>query len=348
MVRLGMHVITQDREDQMLRLLSATRGLFDFIRVCDGGSKDNTVELCKMFGCEVSERKWDDNMSAQHNVLLDHASEGEWIFVMDDDESPSLLLRAKLRGYAEDGNDGKNYNAVKIPSIMRLNGHADWEVSDLYLAIEKGEQANRFTKTNLFRYDGKVRYEGISHYGLQADIMNSWTIRDMVPAAYLHYKKPIDQVECNIQQAYIYPEMQGLTEEYATPLMGFLDKAGVKSSRGMLGLFDEGCLETGFENFLVQNRDPKRGTISDFYRYYFLYKNPDRLLPYTYLCEHIAEDAATRKFLDELGAYHHHVITVVVGDYVEEWLPIGHLEIKPVLFDIFGTMQVLWNKYPVT
>jgi len=333
-IKLSMHVITMNRAEGMFRLLSMTEGIFDAIRVCDGGSIDRTEALCGAFGCEYYEREWDDDMSAQHNLLLSKAKPGEWIFIMDDDEAPSAELAGRLREYAKEGIE-QNYQIIKIPSIMVIDGIADWTVEDLSAAIVEGKQKDRFTKMILFRYDGKVKYSGTSHYGLDWEFIKDWKVREMIPEPYWHYKSPVDIVRCNIQQGFINPEMQGIDKEIGNTLHKLLNC----HSLGMLKAMEDGNIGNELKDLFFANRLPELGSISDYFRYYFLFQHPEDLDDYDI---DLFTDPAIKRHLKELGGYRSYTVNVTIGDTIQEWLPLGHLSIHHELRKRLNTNQLLW------
>ena len=345
-MRLAMHVITQNHQDKMLRLLDATQGYFDVIRVCDGGSTDFTVGICKMYGCKVTEIPFKDDMSIQHNALLKMSKKGEMVFVMDDDEIPSPQLLDKLREYAEDSDCGRDYRLVKIPSIMLISGVADWNTNDLINAILAGEQEDRFTKMNLFYNDGEVYYEGASHYGLAWEHIKNWETRGMVPEPYFHYKEPIDIVRCNIQQAYINPTMQGMTArdgvEWQRMLFEEFSWVLNLNSHGMLRILEEGLATNEMKQWMVARRHPSLGSVSDFFEYYFLYHNPGQLVEFLdYDNIDLKYDAAVIRHLKDLGGYRSYTVDASYTDRCEHWLPIAHLGLHPELWKMLDTNQIL-------
>ncbi len=350
-MQIAMHVITMNNQEKMLRLLTAVGNYFDVIRVCDGGSTDRTVEICKMFNCKIVQRRWDDDMSAQHNTLLKQAKKGEFILVMDDDECPSVPLLSALRVYADESKHGSLYRTVKIPSIMYINGVADWDTMDLMQAIQRGEQKDRFTKMNFFWYDGEVKFSGESHYGLEYEHIEHWPIKEMIPQPYYHYKQPIDIVRCNIQQAYINPTMQGIALEDGLELHGMFREVGIRNSHDMLWYLEQ-CRNVlpKMKEWFVKHRDPILGTVSDFFEYYFLYHRPEELQEYLDVGYADLGDAAFREFtkepavirhLKDLGGYRSYTVDISHEDGTEHWLPIAHLDIHPVLREMLGTHQIL-------
>lgn len=341
-MQISMHIITQDRQEQMLRLLTATKGYFDVIRVCDGGSTDRTVDICKMFGCKVIQRRWDDNMASQHNILLGSARKGEFIFIMDDDEVPSMELLGKLREYAEASNRGGEYRIVQIPSIMAINGITDWDVNDLISAIQDGKQTDRFRKQNFFYYDGEIKFSGESHYGLEYEHMKDWGRLELIPEPYIHYKEPIDIVQCNIQQAFINPTMQGMKMKDGVALRKMFAAEGITDSRSMLAYLRTSHVSKDLKDWFVARRDPILGTESDFFEYYFLYCHPEQLAEYADAMDNtLKEDPAVIRHLKDLGGYRSYTVDVRFADGTEHWLPIAHLGLHPDLWNMLDTNQVL-------
>lgn len=232
---------------------------------------------------------------------------------------------------------------------MFINNVADWTVPGLMRAIENNEQKDRFTKMNLFYNDDNIYYEGTSHYGLAWECIKDWPVRDMVPEPYFHYKKPIDIVQCNIQQAFINPKMQGISPSDGHKWAQMMTSHNIRNSHAMLRMLRIGDATPEMKQWMIDRRHPGLGSVSDFFEYYFLYHNPFQLLDFpevmVKLYSHDHRDPALIRHLKDLGGYRSYTVDVIqdqgIIDWTEHWLPIAHLDMHPKLQELLNTNQIL-------
>lgn len=83
MSKLSVLIITLNEEYNLARCLKSLPKC-DEIIVLDSGSSDNTLEIAKSFGAQVSYRKF-DNYSAQKNTGIERCH-GDWVLCLDADE----------------------------------------------------------------------------------------------------------------------------------------------------------------------------------------------------------------------------------------------------------------------
>ena len=229
MSELCLHVITQDCAERLRLQLEVvlSKPYFDVIRYCDGGSEDDTKKVIRKFAqqhrrrtrVEYHKRRWDDNYSAQDNVLLDQASEGDWILVQDSDEIPSVPLLEHLREIAARG-QLDSYDMVAIPAITSLDGKLEHELTSFIAGVREGT-FDPFRKHWFFRHDGRTRMLGSPHreprrlqsspdaYG-NLVYRFDWSVRK-IPYPYIHYKTTWDFVLNDVLHAWIDPSGSGYT-----------------------------------------------------------------------------------------------------------------------------------------
>jgi len=340
-ITLSMHVITQDNYEGMLRLLGHTVGYFDNIRVCEADDKCKSWELYNKFGCDVVYSAWQDDMSIQHNELLDKAKEGEWIFIMDDDECPTPQLLKKLRCYAEASNNGESYKSCKIASIVDIDGVMNHTIREFIKNVKNNDE--QFRKECFFLYDGLIVYTGTSHYELLCDDKREssvWNKFD-ISEPYIHYKIPEDYARCDIQQAFIDPSMQDISDDDAIKFRLLWDNAGVKSSRDMLDYLNNGDISKDLKDFFVLHRFPAKSKIFRYFQYYFLFHHPLELNDYSNIIDNIEIDACVLHHLRELGGHKSYARWMTLNGVDGEWLPIGHLDIHEDLKAMLNVSYVM-------
>lgn len=115
-------LIVLNEEKRIAKVINNIKKYVDEIIVIDGGSADKTVKIAVSLGAKVFKRKWDNNFGAQRNFAIKKAK-GNWIFIIDADETGSIGLLRSLRKFSNsDEVDGygftrKNYINKKLDRI---------------------------------------------------------------------------------------------------------------------------------------------------------------------------------------------------------------------------------------
>ncbi len=80
-------IIAQDEEDRISECLKAV-SFADEVVVVDSGSRDNTVEIARSFGCRVLSEEW-RGYAKQKQFAVDNCS-NDWVLILDADERVPL------------------------------------------------------------------------------------------------------------------------------------------------------------------------------------------------------------------------------------------------------------------
>ncbi len=100
-------MIVRDEADNLARCLESVSPFVDRIEIVDTGSIDDTIEIARCHGANVTSFDWLDDFSAARNAALDRARDAEFVLVIDADEwvdsgDPAefrtALAQARLRG----------------------------------------------------------------------------------------------------------------------------------------------------------------------------------------------------------------------------------------------------------
>ena len=142
---ISAFLITYNEESKIGRALDALRWTDEQI-VVDGGSSDQTVEICRSKGTKVFQRKF-DNFADQKNYALSLASH-EWVLSIDADEvvSPQLALEIQTV-----------LSSQSVHSAFRFHRQNRF----LGKRLRFGRQGNEWI-TRLFRKE-KGRFLGVVH-----------------------------------------------------------------------------------------------------------------------------------------------------------------------------------------
>ncbi len=105
MATISLCMIIRDEAACLPGFLEAVSGLWDELIVVDSGSTDGSQAMITAAGGSVIARPWTDDFAAARNAGIELAS-GDWILVLDPDETVSGETRDSLRRIADDPRAG--------------------------------------------------------------------------------------------------------------------------------------------------------------------------------------------------------------------------------------------------
>jgi len=94
MIQLSVVIITHDEEKNIERCLNSVREVADDIVVVDSFSTDKTEEICKSYGVNFIQRKWEGYSATKNFANLQ--GKHDWILSLDADESLSDELQKSI------------------------------------------------------------------------------------------------------------------------------------------------------------------------------------------------------------------------------------------------------------
>lgn len=162
---ISVIIITLNEEDQIRPCLESVKWA-DEVVVCDSGSTDKTLEVCREYTDRAYVDEW-QGFGAQKNLCLDRASH-PWVLSLDADERVTPPLRAAIERVLEDEGALDGYY---IPRKNFFLGHwirhCGW-YPDYVLRLfrrEKGGFTERAVHETV-KVHGKVGYleEPLEHY----------------------------------------------------------------------------------------------------------------------------------------------------------------------------------------
>ena len=145
-------MIVKNEAKTLPRCLESVRGVVDEIVVVDTGSTDDTVAVAERLGARVFQHAWTDDFAAARNAAVSHAR-GEWILVLDADETLAREARRKLRGLIQDDRFQAFLMNIRSP-----------------LKDTRGQSAVINAWPRLFRNRPEIRYEGRVHEQISPSI----------------------------------------------------------------------------------------------------------------------------------------------------------------------------------
>ncbi len=119
----------------------------DEIIVVDSGSTDNTREICRELGAQVTQTPDFPGYGPQKNRALDRTS-GDWVLALDHDEWVSPELRAEIEATMKTPNDAVAYTMPRLSNFCGRNmRHCGWWPDPVTRLFRKG--AARFSEDHL-------------------------------------------------------------------------------------------------------------------------------------------------------------------------------------------------------
>lgn len=142
---LSFNMMVQDNADIIEPSLISIKRFMDHhpdteLVIADGGSTDNTVEICKKYTDRVWERKFDNDFATQKN-FLNSKSMGRWIFNIDSDEImteeliktlyPMLMLP-----------QNQDIDLIYVPRVNRVAGITEAHIQKWGWRVDKDGDIN--------------------------------------------------------------------------------------------------------------------------------------------------------------------------------------------------------------
>jgi glycosyltransferase involved in cell wall biosynthesis len=111
MPKISVCMIVKNEQLHLANALNSIKDLADEIIVMDTGSTDNTLQIAKDNGAQVYKMQWPDDFSIARNESIKLAI-GDWILVLDADETISKQDTNKLKEIINKTNQGQEFEDV--------------------------------------------------------------------------------------------------------------------------------------------------------------------------------------------------------------------------------------------
>ncbi len=166
---LSLAMIVKNEEANLTRCLNSVRGLVDQIVIVDTGSTDNTVHVAHQNGVAPRQIQWHDDFSAARNESL-HLCSGDWVLVLDADETLNRGDHDRIRGTMERPYDlFEHYiRHYYIDGNAAMLGHTPEAcVGDEY-PFRYDDKAGRLFRNHMgFHYEGRLHEKLVPEEGVR-------------------------------------------------------------------------------------------------------------------------------------------------------------------------------------
>ncbi|MBI9072008.1 MAG: glycosyltransferase family 2 protein [Melioribacteraceae bacterium] len=122
---LSAVIITKNEETNIGRCLESIKDLVSEIVIVDSNSTDKTIEICKSYGCNISQIEW-KGFGLAKKFAVDSAS-SDWVFSIDADEEVTPELAREIEVVM--GNPKYNIYKIKRNSFFlgKKIKHCGWD-----------------------------------------------------------------------------------------------------------------------------------------------------------------------------------------------------------------------------
>ncbi len=125
--KLSLCMIARDEEVFLPRCLESVQGVVDEIILVDTGSRDATPEIARAYGARIVSFPWSGSFGEARNQGMNEAK-GDWILVMDPDESLHPEDRSVLKEAIVAADDGTEGLIVKVINFFGKQAGDDFVV----------------------------------------------------------------------------------------------------------------------------------------------------------------------------------------------------------------------------
>ncbi len=195
---ISLCMIMRDNADVIGRCLKSVQGLVDEIIIVDTGSKDNSIDIARLYGAQIYLDPWQDDFARPRNIAINKAT-CSWIFVLDPDEIILEKDHAALRNLTRPNNIAAywitTYNYGKYTYKM-----------DYKFVPKGGDPLGRYegytpsTKTRLFKNGLGIKFEGCWHELVDWYIRRNKLKQGSSPVAVHHWVHEISQKTSKAKQ----------------------------------------------------------------------------------------------------------------------------------------------------
>lgn len=189
-VYLSFAMIVQDEANRIRPTLENIKDVGDEIVIIDGGSQDDTVEICKEYTDKVYEKKFTYDFAKQKN-FADFKCNGRWIFSIDADERLNDRLREELVDILH------NNEATDLFYVARrniVNGVKEEDINKWNWDVDADGDINYPDwQSRIYKSSGLLHWKGRVHETVVGFDNYAKLPADKIDGYYLIHEKNVDK-----------------------------------------------------------------------------------------------------------------------------------------------------------
>jgi O-antigen biosynthesis protein len=200
---VSLCMIVKDEELNLARCLASCKPVVHELVVVDTGSTDRTRLIAELFGARLVDVTWHNDFSAARNCSLDAAT-GDWVMVMDADETLSVRDYELFKGILSDPSrpimaysmTTRNYTrSSALEGLIPCRGE--------YPENESGSGWTPSDKVRLFPNHCAIRFSGSIHEMVESSVQAAGLAIGSHPAQIHHYGGLDDQRLAKKRSSYL-------------------------------------------------------------------------------------------------------------------------------------------------
>ena len=184
--RVSLCMIMKNEEDNLPRCLNSLKPVVDEIVIADTGSSDRSREIAALFGARVLSFPWCSDFSAARNTALQEA-EGDWILVMDADETLSSIDYDRFRKLIHDSRGRGVAYDIETRNYMAKSNLEKWRPNSGEYPDEAGMGWTPSGKVRLFPRHPAIRFQGAIHEMVDQTVLDQGMRIEQCPIPVHHF-----------------------------------------------------------------------------------------------------------------------------------------------------------------
>ena len=164
---ISFNMMVQDNADIIRPTLDSIKRFMDHhddveLVIVDGGSKDDTIKICKEYTDRVWEREFDNDFATQKN-FLNSKSMGRWIFNIDSDEILTEEMIQSLYAMLMLPQN-QDIDLIYVPRVNRVMGITDSHIAKWGWRVDNDGDINYPDyQARIYKNKPGLRWEGKVH-----------------------------------------------------------------------------------------------------------------------------------------------------------------------------------------
>ena len=158
-IKVNVIILVKNQEKLIKKAIDSVLSIADNIYVFDTGSTDGTKKVVASYPEKVhlSEKEWVEDYSYMRNYAMKNITEGEWIFIIDSDES----LKTK-------------FSQLEFKIMLYLLDYVA-NLKNIVLTIRQESQENSIVgyPQRIFKKNSNLNFYGVVHEELRAPIIKN-------------------------------------------------------------------------------------------------------------------------------------------------------------------------------
>lgn len=160
-MKISSVYITKNEEKNIIKSIQSYKNIVDEIIVVDTGSTDNTIEVCKQYGCKIYNYKWDNDFAKARNYAISLCNNDIILFLDADEYFFEILTQDKkdkiIQIFAENSCDAIGCLETDIDKNTEIVHHTSYAYKF-------------FRKSKDLRFEGKI-HESLRHSERELNII---------------------------------------------------------------------------------------------------------------------------------------------------------------------------------